>query len=69
MKIETGDVVLIGDREPLWAACLMRVDEIRSWGVIGTVTGPNSAFYPLRLAYADIVTVYRKVRDEGGVGP
>jgi hypothetical protein len=62
--LEIGDAVLIGDREPLWAGCLMRVDAVRSWGVIGTITGPNSAFYPLRLAYADIVTVFRALKGE-----
>ena len=59
MKIEEGDVVLLkGDG--WWVGCLMKVDEVRKWGVIGMVITDQGAA-PLRSPFEDIAAVYRKV--------
>jgi hypothetical protein len=60
MDIETDDIVLIGGRDKMWEGCLLRVEEIRPWGVIGSVRSPGPAEYPLRLNLADIAAVYRR---------
>jgi len=60
-NIQVGDVVLIGGNDEFWMGCLLLFEEFRSWGVIGVVRGPKQADYPLRVAYDDISTVYRKV--------
>ena len=60
--IEPGDVVLIGGDMPMCASCLLRVETVKSWGVTGSVCGPNAAEYPLRLALENITTVFRERR-------
>lgn len=60
-SIKVGDVVLLGDRDGFWVDCLLLVEEIRPWGVVGVVRGPKHSDYPLRVPFSDIVTVYRKV--------
>lgn len=58
--IKEDDVVLIGSEHPAWTNCLMLVDDVRDWGVIGTVIGPHQAEYPLRVSFVEIIAVYRK---------
>ena len=66
MKVEVGDVVLLrGDG--WWAGCLLTIEEVRSWGVIGAIV-THIGTAPLRVAAADIVAVYRKVVNEPGPG-
>jgi hypothetical protein len=60
-QIKVGDVVLLGGRDSFWENCLLLVEEVRGWGLIGVVRGPNHTDYPLRVPFSDIVTVYRKV--------
>lgn len=59
--IEDDDVVLIGPDSPVWRNCLMVVEEVRSWGVTGTVVAPQEEEYPLRVAFDEIAAVYRRV--------
>jgi hypothetical protein len=59
LEIEPGDVVLLGDADPMWAGCLLRVEEVRSWGVIGSVVGPQRAEYPLRVAVENIAATFQ----------
>lgn len=61
MNIQENDVILIGGTLPLWTNCLMQVDEVRSWGVIGSVIAPEQKEYPLRVGNDEIAAVYRKV--------
>ena len=61
MRVEPGDAVLLGEREALWAGCLLRVEEVKGWGVVGRVVGAGGAVYPLRVATADIAAVFRVV--------
>ena len=60
--IEVGDVVLIGGNLPMWARGLLRVEKVRPWGVVGIVTGPEGAEYPLRVGLENITTVFRERR-------
>jgi hypothetical protein len=60
--LETGDVVLIGGQHPMWRNCLLLVSEVRRWGVVGSVRGPNDADYPLRVGGDNIVAVFREHR-------
>jgi hypothetical protein len=61
MKVEVGDVVLMGGTDDWWADCLLVVEEVRSWGVIGVVRGPKHADYPLRVAFGEVKAVYRMI--------
>ena len=63
VSIEQGDVVMIKDLR-MWDSCLMVVDEVRSWGVIGVVVGPDGFEYPLRVGCSEIAIVYRNVMRE-----
>jgi hypothetical protein len=60
--VQIGDIVLIKTttETTLWGDCLLVVEEVRSWGVIGVVPGPGKAIYPLRLAHGDIAAIYRR---------
>ena len=60
--IEPGDVVLIGNHLPMWSNCLLRVEGVKSWGVTGSVIGPNALDYPLRVGLENITTVFRERR-------
>jgi len=60
-QIQVGDVVLLGDRDGFWADCLLLVEEIRPWGVVGIVRGPKRSDYPLRVPYDGIDAVYRRI--------
>jgi hypothetical protein len=62
--VREDDVILIGGNDPTWVNCLLQVDEVRAWGVIGSVMGPNQSEYPLRVSNADIASIYRKVDHE-----
>ena len=65
IKAEVGNVVqLQGDG--WWAGCLMVVDEVRTWGVIGMVITHEGAA-PLRVPTKEIAAVYRKVEESNGV--
>ena len=65
--IKSGDVVLIN--MGMWTNCLMQVDEVRVWGVTGSVVGPIqdrqgnkiNATMPLRVGWDDIALVYSLV--------
>ena len=65
-NIRVGDVVEIDmpDR-PSWTGCMLKVSEVRDWGVIGGVmlydSGAPLRLAPLRLATANIGTIYRKL--------
>jgi hypothetical protein len=59
--IKQNDIILIGGNDPMWINCFLQVDEVRAWGVIGSVRGPQQNEYPLRVSNEDIVGVYRKV--------
>lgn len=61
-SIEVGDVVEIG-KSGIWEGCLLLVVEVRTWGVTGSVRGPGPAEYPMRVAYAEIVKVYRAIKE------
>lgn len=58
-NIQAGDVVEIVGAE-MWAGCLMEVEEVRTWGVKGTVKGYNGAEYPLRVALEEIATIWKR---------
>jgi hypothetical protein len=59
--VQKDDIVLIKSADnALWDDCLLLVEEVRSWGVIGVVPGPGNAIYPLRLRHGDIAAVYRR---------
>jgi hypothetical protein len=60
--IEPGDVVLIGNADPFWTGCLVRVEVVKSWGIRGSVFGPQGAEYPLRIGFENITTVFRERR-------
>jgi hypothetical protein len=64
MNIESGDFVLIGGSDLMWRDCLLLVEEVRSWGVIGVVIAPEQTLYPRRVALDEILAVYKKVSDE-----
>ena len=61
IEIKEGDVILIGGSNPMWINCLMRVEEVRTWGVIGSVLGPNQSEYPMRVGNEEILCAYRKL--------
>ena len=61
--IEPGDVVLIGGPGcARWAGCLLQVEQVKSWGVTGSVIGPDGLYYPLRVGVENINTVFRERR-------
>jgi hypothetical protein len=60
-SVREDDIILIGGTDPMWINCLLRVVEVRSWGVVGSVMGPHQSEYPLRVNSADIACIYRKV--------
>jgi len=57
-----GDVVqLVSDG---WANdVLMEVEEVKTWGYLGIVHGPNGADYPMRVKYEETKQVWRRVPD------
>jgi hypothetical protein len=59
--VEENDVIMVGETTPLWRNCLMQVEEVRSWGVTGTVVAPQDEEYPLRVSFGEIAAVYRRV--------
>jgi hypothetical protein len=61
MDVKAGDVVKIAD-DSMWDRCLLEVEEVRTWGVVGAVVGYNGT-YPLRVATKDICAIYRKVEE------
>jgi hypothetical protein len=67
VKIEPGDVIRIGGDHVMWHGCLMLVEEVMSWGVVGSVFGPaiddEPCEYPLRIGNESIDEVYRKVEE------
>ena len=64
MKIAVGDIVLIQSTDTLWDGSLMKVEEVRVWGVTGDVIGIERSHYPMRVGYEEIAAVYRRVPDE-----
>ena len=58
--VEENDVVKVSEDMDIWRNCLMLVDEVKSWGVTGTVCCPQDEEYPLRLTWGEIGAVYRK---------
>jgi hypothetical protein len=64
ISVREDDVILIGGTDSMWVNCLLRVVEVRTWGVVGSVMGPNQSEYPLRVNSTDIAGIYRKVAYE-----
>ena len=63
--VDEDDVIMITEEAPLWRNCLMQVEQVRSWGVSGTVFCPHEEEYPLRVGWDEIAAVYRKVTTGG----
>ncbi len=42
MKISTGDVIQITDKNDKWFPCLLIVDEVKGWGVQAYITIPTN---------------------------
>lgn len=60
-NVQVGDAVRI--KFDGWCdGLIMVVEEVRSWGVIGTVPTPNGDA-PMRLQFDEIVAVWRPVPD------
>ena len=51
MKSQKGDIVQITDKEHHWYPCLIIVDEVKEWGIIGYIHYPTGLDQPVRPAY------------------
>ena len=59
--VEENDVIMVGEDVEIWRNCLMLVEEVKSWGVTGTVVAPQEEEYPMRVSFSEIGAIYRKV--------
>jgi len=59
--VEENDVIRVSEDMEVWRNCLLLVEEVRSWGVTGTVFCPQEEEYPMRLTWGEIAAVYRKI--------
>jgi len=67
ITIEAGDVIEINE-DSMWDGCLAKVEEVRTWGIIGSVIGPQGT-YPIRISTVAITAVYRKVTSNESIVP
>jgi hypothetical protein len=61
---KVGDVVKLTGPHETWRDCLMTVEEVRQWGVIGVVAVPGQSEAPLRVSFSEIAAVYREVQEK-----
>jgi len=51
-----GDVLLITMPTHLFDQCIVVVDDVKNWGIVGIVRSPDGE-YPIRVAWPDLTYV------------
>ena len=50
-RIQKNSVVQVNDKgHEGWVGCLLQVDEVKTWGIIGHVQIPHGGIVPIRIS-------------------